>query len=181
VPRDDARLAELQAQARTDAAASLALEAEQNQITSARLARRARTGTLAIMLIAASAAFVGCAKWRIALGPRRPAAPPGPMRKAIKLRKLQDALIRYRVTDACTGCTLCAQVCKTGAIAYRPYEKHDIDDSRCTWCDKCFGLPGGRGRGRVGRQRRRRRAHSTARWPRDRGLLAIPGSNTGLR
>ena len=138
VPRDDARLAELQAQARADAAASLALEAEQNHITSARLARRARTGTLAIVLIAASAAFIGCAKWRVALGPRRPAAPPGPMHKAIKLRKLQDALVRYRVTDACTGCTLCAQVCKTGAIAYRPYEKHDIDDSRCTWCDKCF-------------------------------------------
>ncbi len=46
-------------------------------------------------------------------------------------------LIKYRVTDACIGCTLCAQKCPVGAIAFRPYEKHEIDDALCTRCDIC--------------------------------------------
>ncbi len=48
------------------------------------------------------------------------------------------ALIHYRVTDACIGCTLCAQACPTGAIAFRPYERHEVDDAKCTRCGMCM-------------------------------------------
>ncbi|MFN0168607.1 MAG: NADH-ubiquinone oxidoreductase-F iron-sulfur binding region domain-containing protein [Bryobacteraceae bacterium] len=47
------------------------------------------------------------------------------------------SLIRYQVNDKCTGCTLCAQVCPVGAIAFRPYERHEIDEQICTRCDQC--------------------------------------------
>jgi len=47
------------------------------------------------------------------------------------------ALITYSVTEACIGCTLCAQGCPVGAIAMKPYERHVIDASRCVRCGAC--------------------------------------------
>jgi NADH-quinone oxidoreductase subunit F len=47
------------------------------------------------------------------------------------------ALVRYRVLDNCTGCTLCAQACPVDAIEARPYEKHVVADDRCTRCGMC--------------------------------------------
>jgi NADH:ubiquinone oxidoreductase subunit F (NADH-binding)/NADH:ubiquinone oxidoreductase subunit E/Pyruvate/2-oxoacid:ferredoxin oxidoreductase delta subunit len=47
------------------------------------------------------------------------------------------ALIHYRVTADCTGCTLCAQACPVDAIPMTPYARHQIDDGKCTRCDTC--------------------------------------------
>ncbi|MFA5123822.1 NAD(P)H-dependent oxidoreductase subunit E [Zavarzinia sp.] len=46
-------------------------------------------------------------------------------------------LIRYRITDDCTGCTLCAQHCPADAIERKPYEKHEIDADKCIRCGTC--------------------------------------------
>ena len=46
-------------------------------------------------------------------------------------------LITYYVDDECIGCTICAQKCPVDAIAFRPHEKHEIDDKECTRCDIC--------------------------------------------
>lgn len=46
-------------------------------------------------------------------------------------------LIHYRVTEACIGCTLCAQECPVGAIDLKPFEKHVIKDDLCIRCDVC--------------------------------------------
>jgi NADH-quinone oxidoreductase subunit F len=47
------------------------------------------------------------------------------------------ALIHYRINENCIGCTLCAQACPVAAIAWRPYERHVVDDALCTRCDMC--------------------------------------------
>ncbi len=49
------------------------------------------------------------------------------------------AMVRYRVTEACTGCTICAQRCPADAIPFTPYERHVIDTKACTACDICRG------------------------------------------
>ena len=46
-------------------------------------------------------------------------------------------LIRYAITEKCIGCTLCAQSCPVDAIAFRPHERHEIDQAKCTRCDTC--------------------------------------------
>jgi NADH-quinone oxidoreductase subunit F len=46
-------------------------------------------------------------------------------------------LIKYTITDKCTGCTKCFQACPVNAIDFRPYEKHEIDQALCTKCDSC--------------------------------------------
>jgi NADH:ubiquinone oxidoreductase subunit F (NADH-binding)/NADH:ubiquinone oxidoreductase subunit E/Pyruvate/2-oxoacid:ferredoxin oxidoreductase delta subunit len=47
------------------------------------------------------------------------------------------ALIKYEITDDCIGCTLCAQDCPVDAIAFRPHEKHVVDNELCIQCDGC--------------------------------------------
>jgi NADH:ubiquinone oxidoreductase subunit F (NADH-binding)/NADH:ubiquinone oxidoreductase subunit E/Pyruvate/2-oxoacid:ferredoxin oxidoreductase delta subunit len=47
------------------------------------------------------------------------------------------ALVKYKVTAACTGCTLCAQNCPVHAIPMTPYARHEIDLNLCTRCDTC--------------------------------------------
>ena len=47
------------------------------------------------------------------------------------------ALITYSVTEDCIGCTLCAQGCPADAIAFTPYERHEIDPEKCIRCGAC--------------------------------------------
>lgn len=46
-------------------------------------------------------------------------------------------LVKYVISENCTGCTKCYQECPVGAIDFRPYEKHEIDQDICTKCDNC--------------------------------------------
>ena len=46
-------------------------------------------------------------------------------------------LIRYEITDDCIGCTLCAQDCPVDAIAFKPHEKHEVNNDLCIQCDAC--------------------------------------------
>lgn len=49
-------------------------------------------------------------------------------------------LIRYEVSQNCTGCTLCSQHCPADAIPMTPYRRHVIDNRTCTCCDTCKQL-----------------------------------------
>ena len=71
VSGDAERVAALQKQTQTDASFAPKLAAEQDRITRVRGARKARSGALSVLLIAASSAFLASAKWLVALdGPR---------------------------------------------------------------------------------------------------------------
>jgi NADH-quinone oxidoreductase subunit F len=50
------------------------------------------------------------------------------------------ALITYRITETCIGCTKCAQDCPVGAIALTPHERHVIDTRRCIRCGTCRNI-----------------------------------------
>jgi len=47
------------------------------------------------------------------------------------------ALITYTIDDTCIGCTVCAQKCPVGAISATPYQRHMIDQTKCTKCGTC--------------------------------------------
>lgn len=46
-------------------------------------------------------------------------------------------IIQYTITDDCIGCTKCSQRCPSGAIAYKPYEVHSVENEKCIKCDIC--------------------------------------------
>jgi NADH:ubiquinone oxidoreductase subunit F (NADH-binding)/NADH:ubiquinone oxidoreductase subunit E/Pyruvate/2-oxoacid:ferredoxin oxidoreductase delta subunit len=48
------------------------------------------------------------------------------------------ALITYRITDDCIGCTRCAQNCPAEAIPANPSNKHEIDFEKCVRCGTCM-------------------------------------------
>ena len=50
------------------------------------------------------------------------------------------ALIRYKITDRCFWCTLCAQQCPADAIAPKPYDQHEIDQQKCIRCGTCAAI-----------------------------------------
>lgn len=52
--------------------------------------------------------------------------------------KVCENLIRYRITDKCTGCTLCAKKCPTNTIIGEVGSKHTIIQDNCIKCGTCL-------------------------------------------
>jgi NADH-quinone oxidoreductase subunit F len=48
------------------------------------------------------------------------------------------ALVTYRITDACTGCRVCAKLCPVEAISGEKKALHRIDTNACTRCGICL-------------------------------------------
>ena len=49
-----------------------------------------------------------------------------------------SALLQYRITEQCKGCTACSRVCPVGAISGTVKSKHHIDPSQCIKCGACM-------------------------------------------
>ena len=47
-------------------------------------------------------------------------------------------LLKFTITDACKGCTLCARKCPSNAITGMVKEKHVIDQDKCIKCGVCI-------------------------------------------
>lgn len=47
------------------------------------------------------------------------------------------ALISFRITEKCAGCTLCARQCPVNAISGQVKQQHTIDPTVCVKCGKC--------------------------------------------
>ena len=52
--------------------------------------------------------------------------------------KVCKKLVKFNITDACKGCTLCKRNCPVGAISGEVREKHVIDQSKCIKCGVCM-------------------------------------------
>jgi len=50
------------------------------------------------------------------------------------------ALIKFEITDKCTGCTLCAKNCPVHAIAGKVKKLHVIDQDKCIKCGVCYDV-----------------------------------------
>lgn len=47
-------------------------------------------------------------------------------------------LVQFSINDNCTGCTLCAKNCPTGAITGEAKKQHFLDQKKCIKCGVCF-------------------------------------------
>ena len=51
--------------------------------------------------------------------------------------KVCKGLLRFNITEKCTGCTVCAKVCPTKAISGQAKSRHLVDQSLCIKCGSC--------------------------------------------
>lgn len=49
-------------------------------------------------------------------------------------------LMQYKITDKCTGCTLCAKKCPVSAISGTVRQMHEIDQEKCIKCGICHDV-----------------------------------------